>query len=823
MNRKLIKVLALLSVLLLLVTACGGAATPAEAPPPAEKEEAPAVEEKVAEGEGPAAEEEAPAAEEEAPAAATEGEPYKIGVFFSATGPASSLGVPERDTAMMITEQINAAGGIEGPDGLMHPLEVIIEDDQTDGSEALLIVKKLIEEEDVPVIVGGTASGISIAVIDTVTEAEVPFISNASSSAIIQPVEERHWIFKTPQTNLPVAQVQGDWMQANGITKIASFGVNNGFGVDSMQALQTVAGDIGVEIVWEGTFEPADTDFSAQLTQIAGSGAEALIVHATPGEGAPLTVQFRDLGLEMPILQNHGIGNQAFIDLAGEAAEGVLFPIGKLLVADDLPATDPQKGVLTQYMADYTDYTGGATPSTFGGHAWDSMQMAIMALQEVGPDSAAIRDYLEGIQNFAGISGVFNLSDQDHNGIGKETLVMVQIKDGGWEYVPPATYDQVPAMAERETGEPYKLGVFFSATGPASSLGVPERDTAMMLVEQVNAKGGLLGPDGKLHPIEMIFEDDQTDGSEALLIVKKLIEEENVPIIVGGTASGISLAVIDTMTEAEVPFISNASSSAIIQPVEERHWIFKTPQTNLPVAQIQGDWMQANGITKIASFGVNNGFGVDSMQALQTVAADAGVEIVWEGTFEPKDTDFSAQLTQIAGSDAEALVVHATPGEGAPLTVQFRDLGLEIPILQNHGIGNQAFIDLAGEAAEGVMFPIGKLLVADGLPETDPQKATLLNYVADYTDYTGGATPSTFGGHAWDSMQMAFSALQAVGPDSAAIRDHLEGIRNFAGISGIFNLSDQDHNGIGKESLVLVKIQDGGWVYVPPEEYASAP
>ncbi len=751
------------------------------------------------------------------------GEPYKIGVFFSVTGPASSLGVPERDTALMIAEQVNAAGGIEGPDGLMHPLELIVEDDQTSTDEALLIVKRFIEQENVPIIVGGTASGISLAVIDTVTEAEIPFISNASSSAIIQPVEERYWIFKTPQTNLPVAQVQGDWMTAKGITKIASFGVNNGFGVDSMGALQTVAADLGIEIVWEGTFEPGDTDFAAQLTQIAGSGAEALIVHATPGEGAPLTVQFRDLGLNIPIIHNHGIGNQAFIDLAGEAAEGVMFPIGKLLVADDLPATDPQKGVLTQYIADYTAYTNGATPSTFGGHAWDAMQMAIMALGAVGDDPAAIRDYLEGIQNFAGISGVFNISPEDHNGIGKESLVMVEIKDGTWQYVPPATYAQAPTVGLRETGEPYKIGIFFSVTGPASSLGVPERDTALMLVEQVNAKGGLLGPDGKLHPVEAIIEDDQTSTDEALLIVKRFIEQENVPIIVGGTASGISLAVIDTVTEAEVPFISNASSSAIIEPVEERYWIFKTPQTNLPVAQVQGDWMTAKGITKIASFGVNNGFGVDSMGALQTVAADLGIEIVWEGTFEPGDTDFAAQLTQIAGSGAEALIVHATPGEGAPLTVQFRDLGLDIPILHNHGIGNQAFIDLAGEAAEGVMFPIGKLLVAEDLPDTDPQKATLLQYIADFQEFTGGGTPSTFGGHAWDSMQMAFSALQAVGDDPAAIRDYLEGIQNFAGISGVFNLSPQDHNGIGKESLVLVKIQDGTWVYVPPEMYSEVP
>lgn len=389
---------------------------------------------------------------------------------------------------------------------------------------------------------------------------------------------------------------------------------------------------------------------------------------------------------------------------------------------------------------------------------------------------------------------------------------------------PPEPAETEAPAAQPEVGEPYKIGVFFSVTGPASSLGVPERDTAMMIAEQVNAEGGILGPDGKLHPLEIIFEDDMTDPNEAVLIVKKFIEQDQVPIIVGGTTSPASLAVIDTVQEAGVPFISNASSSAIVNPVEERFWVFKTPQENFPVAQVQGDWMVAKGITKIASLGVNNAFGADSMQALQRVAADLGIEIVYEGTFEPGDTDFSAQLTQIAGSGAEALIVHATPGEGAPLTVQFRDFGLEIPIVHNHGIGNRAFIDLAGPAAEGVLFPIGKLLVADQLPDDDPQKPVLLKYIEDYTAYTGGAAPSTFGGHAWDSMHMAIEALAAVGPDPAAIRDYLEtNIRNWVGITGIFNITPEDHVGIGKESLVLVMIQDGDWVYVPPEEYANVP
>jgi branched-chain amino acid transport system substrate-binding protein len=377
--------------------------------------------------------------------------------------------------------------------------------------------------------------------------------------------------------------------------------------------------------------------------------------------------------------------------------------------------------------------------------------------------------------------------------------------------------------AEQAQGEPYRIGVFFSETGPASSLGIPERDTALMIAEQVNAAGGILGPDGVMHPLELIIEDDQSDATEAVLIVTRFIEEEGVPIIVGGTGSPASLAVIDTVTEAEVPFISNASASDIIEPVEERFWVFKTPQTNLPVSQVQADWMEAKGITRVASLGVNNAFGADSIKALNQVAEERGIEIVYEGTFEPGDTDFSAQLTQVAGSDAEALVVHATPGEGAPLTVQFRDLGMEIPVIHNHGIGNPTFIELAGDAAEGVLFPIGKLLVADALPEDDPQREVLDQYIADYSEFTDGAAPSSFGGHAWDAMQMAIMALEAVGPDPAAIREYLETIQNFAGISGVFNLSAEDHNGIGKESLVLVEIQDGDWSYVPPESYAEVP
>ncbi|MFQ5594022.1 MAG: ABC transporter substrate-binding protein [Anaerolineae bacterium] len=785
-----------LTVILLLVVACGGGATPAPTEPPAEQPT------------------QAPVSKE--------GEPYTLGMVASVTGPISFLGVPERDTGLMLMEKINAAGGIKGPDGLMHKLEVLVEDDATDTGKAVLAAKKLIEQDQVQVLIGSSGSPASIAMVEVATEAEVPMISMASSSAIVNPVPERFWIFKTPQENLPVAQVQADYWKAKGVTRVASLGVNNAFGQDSRNAMQQVYGEAGIEIVADELFQPGDKDFRAQLTKIKGLNPEGLVVHATPGEGAPVTVQFRELGFDIPIVHNHGIGSRGFIDLAGDAAEGVLFPIGKLLVAEGLPDGDPQKATLLEYIQEYTDYTNGQPRSTFGGHAWDAVMMSVHCLEKVGPDAAKLRGCFESdLTNFIGISGIFNISDTDHVGISKESLVLVEIQNGEWVYVSPDDYAQAPVLKE---GEPYTLGMVASVTGPISFLGVPERDTGLMLMEKINAAGGIKGPDGLMHKLEVLVEDDATDTGKAVLAAKKLIEQDQVQVLIGSSGSPASIAMVEVATEAEVPMISMASSSAIVNPVPERFWIFKTPQENLPVAQVQADYWKAKGVTRVASLGVNNAFGQDSRNAMQQVYGEAGIEIVADELFQPGDKDFRAQLTKIKGLNPEGLVVHATPGEGAPVTVQFRELGFDIPIVHNHGIGSRGFIDLAGDAAEGVLFPIGKLLVAEGLPDGDPQKATLLEYIQEYTDYTNGQPRSTFGGHAWDAVMMSVHCLEKVGPDAAKLRGCFESdLTNFIGISGIFNISDTDHVGISKESLVLVEIQNGEWVYVSPDDYAEAP
>jgi branched-chain amino acid transport system substrate-binding protein len=221
---------------------------------------------------------------------------------------------------------------------------------------------------------------------------------------------------------------------------------------------------------------------------------------------------------------------------------------------------------------------------------------------------------------------------------------------------------------------------------------------------------------------------------------------------------------------------------------------------------------------------VDNTFGADSVAAMNELFPAAGIEILTTETFQPGDKDFTAQLTKIKGLNPDAVIVHATTGEGAPIAVQYRGLGFTVPLVYNHGIGNQDFINLAADSSENVLFPIGKLLVASGLPDSDPQKAVLLKYIADYTAYTNGKALSAFGGHCYDAVQIAVAGLKAVGNDRTKLRDYFEtGVKDYVGVTGTFNISASDHVGIGKASLVLVEIKNGTWKYIAPNQYPNVP
>jgi branched-chain amino acid transport system substrate-binding protein len=365
----------------------------------------------------------------------------------------------------------------------------------------------------------------------------------------------------------------------------------------------------------------------------------------------------------------------------------------------------------------------------------------------------------------------------------------------------------LPAPAASQ--EAYKIGAIFSITGPGSSLGIPERDTAQMLEADVNARGGIPGPDGKRHPVKVVIYDDASDETKAVLAAKKLIEEDRVAAIVGTTLSGTSLAILDTVQKAQVPTVSCAAAIKIVEPAADRKWVFKTPQSDFLIIGVLVDYLRAKGLGKVGWLHVDYAFGDLGWIEFQKAAPKVGIQIAAQEKFGTKDVDMTPQLTRVKAADPQAVVVWSIPPSASIVTKNYRDLGMKAPLFQSHGIGNKRYIELAGPAANGVIFPAGKLLVAEQLPASDPQKPVLLAYAKAFEAKYGPR--NTFGGHAWDALQLVFKAMQAAGADRAGIREAIEQTRNFIGVTGVFDFSPTDHNGLDRRAVTMIQIVDGQW------------
>jgi branched-chain amino acid transport system substrate-binding protein len=357
--------------------------------------------------------------------------------------------------------------------------------------------------------------------------------------------------------------------------------------------------------------------------------------------------------------------------------------------------------------------------------------------------------------------------------------------------------------------EAYKVGAIFSITGPGSSLGIPERDTALMIEAEVNARGGVRGPDGAMHPLKLVIYDDASDETKAVLAAKKLIDEDKVTAIVGTTLSGTSLAIVDTVQKAEMPLVSCAAAAKIVEPAAERKWVFKTPQSDALIVGVLADYLQGKGLTRVGWVGVDYAFGQQGWIAFEKAAQKAGLTIVASEKFGQKDVDMTAQLTRVKAASPQAVVIWSIPPSASIATRNYADLGITAPLFQSHGVGNKKYIELAGPAANHVMFPAGKLLVADRLADNDPQKATLLAYARDFEAKYGPR--NTFGGHAWDAVQLVRHAMEKAGTDRAKVRAALESTRGFVGITGVFDFSSADHNGLDRRAVVMIEIADGQW------------
>lgn len=355
--------------------------------------------------------------------------------------------------------------------------------------------------------------------------------------------------------------------------------------------------------------------------------------------------------------------------------------------------------------------------------------------------------------------------------------------------------------------EPYKIGAVLDISGKSSSLGIPERDTIQMVVNQINEKGGING-----HPIELIMLDTKSNETEAALAVRKLIQQD-VLAVIGASTSGSTMAMVDAVQKAQLPLVSCAASINIVEPVSERKWVFKTAQSDSIVSEKIIEYLQDQGLRKVAFISVNNAYGDSGRIEFMKAAKSGGIEIVAEEKFEQDDTIMTSQLASIKKVNPDAVVAWAIPPAASSLTVNYKQMGLEMPLIHSHGIGNQTFIELAGDSANGVIFPIGKLLIADRLADSDPQKAVLADYKAQYEEKYGPTNP--FGGYAWDAIQLVVKAIEKAGPDKAKIRTEIENQRDFVGVTGIFSMSPTEHNGLTKDDLILVRINKGTWEIVP--------
>lgn len=374
-------------------------------------------------------------------------EPIKLGFVASITGGASFLGEPEKNTALMIQDDLNKAGGING-----RPLEIIIEDSKSSESDAVLVTKKLIEKDKVVVIIGSSTSGESMAMANICEKAQIPMITMAAASQIVTPADEykrmvgspkaayevpkvqRPWIFKTPQNDTQAVEAIYAFMNKKNISKVGIITVSDGFGSSGRTELKRLAPKYGITLVADEVYGPKDSDMTAQLTRIKASGAQAVINWSVGPTQVVVTKNWKGLAMGIPLYQSHGFGSKKNIELAGGAAEGVICPLGRLVVWDKLPKSNPQYAVLSKYAQEY-EKRFKAEVSTFGGHGYDALMMVIDAIKHVGPDKAKIRNYLENnIKNWPGTGGIFNMSPTDHTGLDLHAFEMIQVVKGDWEF-----------------------------------------------------------------------------------------------------------------------------------------------------------------------------------------------------------------------------------------------------------------------------------------------------------------------------------------------------------------------------------------------------
>ena len=364
-----------------------------------------------------------------------------------------------------------------------------------------------------------------------------------------------------------------------------------------------------------------------------------------------------------------------------------------------------------------------------------------------------------------------------------------------------------PVLAE----DTIKLGAFFDLSGRASFIGTPSKLVAEMLVDKINAEGGIGGK-----KIELIIADTEGDPAKAANIATKFIHKDKVVAIVGPTLTDTGMNVKKIVHDGKTPIVMTVGGDPVIMggkfgPFD---WVFKSPQRSKIAVERLFTYLKDKGLTKVALLSADDGFGKDGLRWMEELAPAFGIEMLVKESFGARDTDMTAQLTKAKNASPQALIVWTTGPAGAITAKNVAQLGIDLPLFQCHGLPDPKYIELAGPASEGNRMPATKLMVAAQLPDTDPQKAVINEFIKLYTEkgYDKQFPINTHSGYAWDAIRLIVDAIAKVGTEPEALRAEIEKTKNYVGISGIYNLTPEDHNGLTVDSMVIVQVKDGKFV-----------
>ena len=356
------------------------------------------------------------------------------------------------------------------------------------------------------------------------------------------------------------------------------------------------------------------------------------------------------------------------------------------------------------------------------------------------------------------------------------------------------------------------VGVTLSATGPAASLGIPEKNTIALLPATIGGQ-----------KVNYIVLDDASDTTTAVKNTRKLIAENKVDVVIGSTTTPNSLAMIDVAAESETPMISMAASARIVEPIDDKKkWVFKTPQNDAQMSTAIVEHMTNHGVKTVAYIGFSDAYGEGWWNEFSKIAEARKIQLVGNERFNRTDTSVTGQILKILAAKPDAVLIG---GAGTPAALPqkaLKEKGYKGQIYQTHGVANADFLRVCGKDCEGTVLPAGPVLVADQLPADHPVKKSAMEYVTKYEAAQGKGTVSTFGAHAWDAGQLLAAAgpvaLKKAQPGTkefrAALREALEGVKNLPVAHGVVNMSAQDHLGFDQRARVMVKIDNGTWKLV---------